>query len=161
MKLSIPEMSLVVFIGPSGCGKTTFGREHFAPFEVVSSDFCRGLVGNSETNQAVTGVAFDLLYEIVRRRLALGLLTVVDATNVRREDRAGYVRIAREFHVLPVAVVFDDVTNGYEKPIIRPARCERRDGLAGQMIGKSMSMEIGNHSQKRLRLNLSNWNTPS
>jgi len=107
MKLTIPEMSLVVFIGPSGCGKSTFGREHFAPFEVVSSDFCRGLVGNSETNQAVTGCAFDLLYEIVRRRLALGLLTVVDATNVRREDRAGYVRIAREFHVLPVAVVFD------------------------------------------------------
>jgi protein phosphatase len=107
MKLTMPELSLVVFIGPSGSGKSTFGRDHFAPFEVVSSDFCRGLVGNDEGNQAVTNEAFDLLKEIVRKRLALGLLTVIDATNVHREDRASFVRIAREFHVLPVAVVFD------------------------------------------------------
>jgi len=31
MKLTIPELSLVVLIGPSGCGKSSFARAHFKP----------------------------------------------------------------------------------------------------------------------------------
>src|SRR5690242_15419731 len=61
MKLTIPELSLVVLIGPSGCGKSTFARRHFAPTEVLSSDFCRGLVSDDENRQDATGDAFDLL----------------------------------------------------------------------------------------------------
>ena len=45
MKITIPELSLVLLIGPSGSGKSTFARTHFKPTEVLSSDFCRGLVG--------------------------------------------------------------------------------------------------------------------
>ena len=37
----------------------------------------------------------------------LGKLTVVDATNIRPEDRKPLVALAREFHCLPVAFVFD------------------------------------------------------
>ena len=29
VKLTIPELSLIVLIGPSGCGKSTFARKHF------------------------------------------------------------------------------------------------------------------------------------
>jgi len=29
MKITIPELSLVLLIGPSGCGKSTFARQHF------------------------------------------------------------------------------------------------------------------------------------
>ena len=29
MKISIPELSLVILIGPSGCGKSTFARKQF------------------------------------------------------------------------------------------------------------------------------------
>ncbi len=39
--------------------------------------------------------------------MAAGRLAVVDATNVKREDRAHLVRLAREYHFLPVAIVFD------------------------------------------------------
>lgn len=91
--------------GPSG--KSTFAREHFGRFEVVSSDFCRGVVSNDENDQTVSKEAFDLLHSILHHRLRLGRLTVVDATNVRPEDRKQFVRIAREHHVLPVAIVFD------------------------------------------------------
>ena len=70
MKLTIPELSLVVLVGPSGCGKSTFARTHFAPFEVLSSDFCRGLVSNNENDQSATGPAFEVLHFVAARRLA-------------------------------------------------------------------------------------------
>ncbi len=107
MTVTIPELSLVVFIGASGSGKSSFGRKHFGRFEVVSSDFCRGLVADDENDQAASAPAFDLLYEIVGKRLTLGRLTAIDATNVRPEDRKRLVLLAREHHVLPVALVFD------------------------------------------------------
>ncbi|MGD0789348.1 MAG: polynucleotide kinase-phosphatase [Terracidiphilus sp.] len=107
MKITIPELSLVVLIGPSGSGKSTFGRAHFKPTEVLSSDFCRGLVADNENDQTVTGNAFEILHFIARKRLALGRLTVIDATNVQPDSRKALVELAREFHVLPVALVFN------------------------------------------------------
>ncbi|MEX2670762.1 MAG: polynucleotide kinase-phosphatase [Phycisphaeraceae bacterium] len=107
MTIKLPELCLIVLVGPSGSGKSTFARQHFGPFEVLSSDFCRGLVSDDENDQRVSGEAFELLHTILHQRLKLGRLTVVDATNVRPEDRRMLVQIAREHHVLPVAVVFD------------------------------------------------------
>ena len=107
MKITIPELSLVVLIGPSGCGKTTFAKQHFKPTEVLSSDFCRALVSDDENDQSATNDAFAVLHYIARKRLAAGRLTVVDATNVQPESRKPLVELAREFHVLPVAIIFD------------------------------------------------------
>jgi protein phosphatase len=107
MKIHLPELSLILLIGPSGSGKSSFGRKHFLPTEVVSSDFCRGLVADNENDQSATGDAFELLHAIVRKRLERGRLTVVDATNVQPEARKSLLEIAREYHVLPVAIVFD------------------------------------------------------
>ncbi|MDR2013413.1 MAG: polynucleotide kinase-phosphatase [Rhodanobacter sp.] len=107
MSVRIPELSLVALIGPSGSGKSSFARKHFLPTEVLSSDACRGWVSDDENDQAATGDAFDVLYFIARKRLAAGRLTVIDATNVRPEDRKRLVDLAREFHVLPAAIVFD------------------------------------------------------
>ena len=103
----IPELALVVLIGASGSGKSTFARKQFKPTEVLSSDGCRGMVSDDENNQAATHDAFDLLHFIARKRLARGLLTVVDATNVEPESRKPLVAIAREFHALPVAIVLN------------------------------------------------------
>ncbi|MEM7514329.1 MAG: AAA family ATPase, partial [Bacteroidota bacterium] len=107
MEISVPKLSLVLLIGASGSGKSTFARKLFSPFEVVSSDECRGMVSNDVNDLSATNEAFDLLYHIVRIRLTKGLLTVVDATNVRREDRKKLVEIAREHHALPVAIALD------------------------------------------------------
>src|SRR5579884_1930504 len=107
LTLRIPELSLVVLIGPSGCGKSTFARKHFKPTEVLSSDFCRGLVSDDENNQSATTDAFEILHFIARKRLARGLLTVIDATNVQPEGRKPLVELAREYHVLPVAIVLN------------------------------------------------------
>lgn len=107
MKISIPKLSLVVLIGPSGSGKSTFARTHFLPTEVLSSDYCRGLVSDDENDQAVTQEAFSVLHFIAAKRLALGKLTVVDATNVQPEARKPLVELARKYHCLPVAIVLN------------------------------------------------------
>jgi protein phosphatase len=107
MTFTIPELSLVVLIGPSGCGKSTFARKHFKPTEVMSSDGFRALVSDDENDQSATDDAFAALHFVAARRLARAKLTVVDATNVQPEARKPLVALAREYHVLPVAIVLD------------------------------------------------------
>ena len=107
MKITIPELSLVVLVGTSGSGKSTFARRHFKPTEILSSDFCRGLVADDENDQGATKDAFAVLHFIAARRLAAGRLTVVDATNVQPEARRPLIALAREYHCLPVAIVLD------------------------------------------------------
>ena len=106
-ELTVPELSLVVLIGVTGSGKSTFARAHFKPTEVISSDFCRGLVADDENDQSATPDAFEVLQFIAGKRLASGRLTVVDATNVQPEARRQLVLLAREHDVLPVAIVLD------------------------------------------------------
>ncbi|MGW4893927.1 polynucleotide kinase-phosphatase [Kitasatospora sp. NPDC004240] len=106
-RLPVTDVSLVLLIGTSGAGKSSFARKHFLPTQVVSSDFCRGLVADDENDQSASAEAFDVLHYIVGKRLAAGRLTVVDATNVQPEARKQLVRIAREHDVLPIAIVLD------------------------------------------------------
>jgi protein phosphatase len=106
-RIDIPALSLVVLVGVSGSGKSTFARKHFLGTEVISSDFCRGLVADDENDQAATKDAFDVLHYIAGKRLAAGRLTVIDATNVQPEARKQLVALAREHDVLPVAIVLD------------------------------------------------------
>ncbi|GAA3383573.1 polynucleotide kinase-phosphatase [Cryptosporangium minutisporangium] len=106
-ELRIPALSLVCLVGVSGSGKSTFARTHFGRFEVLSSDFCRGLVADDENDQSATSAAFDVLHHIAGVRLAGGRLTVVDATNVQSQSRASLVALARAHDVLPVAIVLD------------------------------------------------------
>ncbi len=107
MRIDLPDPSLVVLVGASGCGKSTWAARHFRSTEVLSSDFCRGLVADDENDQSASRDAFAVLHEIARRRLANLRLTVVDATNVQREARRPLVELAREHDLFPVAVVLD------------------------------------------------------
>ena len=106
-QLDIPELALVVLIGASSSGKSTFARQHFLPTEIVSSDFCRALVADSENALNVNDDAFEVLHLIVAKRLKQGKLTVVDATNVQPEARKSLLALARQYHVLAVAIVLN------------------------------------------------------
>ena len=107
IRLSIPDLSLVVLIGVSSAGKSTFAREHFLSTEVLSADFFRGVVADDENSLEATDDAFAALHFVAARRLARGLLTVVDATNVQPEARKPLVELAKRYHAQPVAIVFD------------------------------------------------------
>ncbi|MEU6801962.1 polynucleotide kinase-phosphatase [Streptomyces neyagawaensis] len=105
--LPVTDLSLVVLIGASGSGKSTFARKHFKPTEIISSDFCRGLVSDDENDQSATKDAFDVLHYIAGKRLAAGRRTVVDATSVQSESRKQLIDLARKHDVLPIAIVLD------------------------------------------------------
>ncbi|MFI6809656.1 polynucleotide kinase-phosphatase [Streptomyces luteogriseus] len=105
--LPVTDLSLVVLVGATGSGKSTFAHRHFKPTEVISSDFCRGLVSDDENDQGATKDAFDVLHYIAGKRLAAGRRTVVDATSVQSDARRQLIDLAKSHDVLPIAIVLD------------------------------------------------------
>jgi protein phosphatase len=140
--IKIPELALVVLIGPSGSGKSSFARKHFKPTEILSSDFCRGLVSDDENDQAATKDAFETLHFIARKRLAAARLTVVDATNVQPEARKPLVALAREFHALPVAIVLN-----LPERVCR----ERNEGRADRTFGPHVIRQQRDQLKRSIR----------
>jgi len=51
-------------------------------------------------------------------------LTVIDATDVKPDDRKRLLNLAREYHVLPVAIVFD----------LPPNLCDEGNRTRGDVI---------------------------
>jgi protein phosphatase len=137
MKISIPNLSLVVLMGPSGSGKSTFARNHFLPTEILSSDACRAMVSDNENDQAVTKDAFDVLRFIAGKRLALGRLTVIDATNVQPEARKPLVELARQYHCLPVVLVLD-----LPEKVCHERNRLRTDGNFGPHVVRNQSSQL-------------------
>lgn len=107
MNITIPDLALVMLVGASGSGKSTFARTHFKPTEVISSDACRAMVCDDENSLEATKDAFEVLHFITAKRLAGRRLTVIDATNVQPEARRTLIALAREYHCMAVAIVFD------------------------------------------------------
>ncbi len=105
--LPIPDLCLVVLIGASGAGKSTFASANFAETEIISSDRARGMISDDENDQSVTGRAFELVNHWASHRLALGKLTVIDATNVQAHARKPLVKLAKDHDVVPVAIIVD------------------------------------------------------
>jgi protein phosphatase len=107
VRITIPDLSLVLLVGPSGCGKSTFARRHFLPTEIVSSDHYRAVVTDDESAQHASRDAFELVHHVVEKRLLWKRFTVVDATNLKADGRKPLLELARRFHYLVSAIVFD------------------------------------------------------
>jgi len=134
MRIEIPELCVVALVGVSSSGKSTFTKKHFKPTEVLSSDYFRALVSDDENNQMVTPQAFEALHFIANKRLELGLLTVIDATNVQEHARAQILRLAKDQNCLAVAIVLD-----IPEKIIRERNAARPDrNLGGNVISRQM-----------------------
>ncbi|WP_437299771.1 polynucleotide kinase-phosphatase [Sorangium sp. So ce426] len=143
--LIVPSLSLVVLVGASGSGKSTFARAHFKPTEILSSDHYRGVVSDDENDQAASGAAFEVLHFIAGKRLASGRLAVVDATNVQADARRPLVALAREHHVLPVAIVLD-----MPEKLCHARNAGRPDRQFGPHVVRGQSREL-RRSLKELR----------
>jgi protein phosphatase len=141
--IKVPDLSLVVLVGISGSGKSTFAARHCLPTEVISSDFCRGLVSDDPDDQTVTADAFDVLHYIAGKRLAAGRLTVIDATSVQPAARKSLIELARTHHVLSVAIVLDlseaacaarnaaRPDRAFGRHVLRQQHTQLRHGLGG------------------------------
>lgn len=106
-EFEVPDPALILLIGAAGSGKSTLAARLFAPDEVLSSDAFRALIAGDAADQRATGPAFRALGRALERRLGMGLLTVVDATNVRAADRRPWIKAARRHGVPVAAIVFD------------------------------------------------------
>ncbi len=135
--LHVPDFSLVVLIGAAGSGKSTFAAKHFRPTEAVSSDYCRALIGDDETDQSATTDAIDLMREIAARRLKHRKLAVIDASNIRAADRKRWVQLAREFYAPPVAIVLDP---SVEVCVARNK--QRAERASGGKLARQMTAEL-------------------
>jgi protein phosphatase len=125
----------VVLIGPAGAGKTSFARTHFKPTEVLSSDFCRALISDDEGDQSVSAQAFALLRFIATRRLRLGRLTVIDATNVKPSHRRPLLHLAQRAGRPAVAIVFDlPLAACLAQNLLRPDRRVQEEAIRDQWI---------------------------
>ena len=69
VKLTLPELSLVVLVGASSSGKSTFARKHFKPTEVVSADACRALVADDEKRWTSTRRRSPFCKRLLQRAL--------------------------------------------------------------------------------------------
>jgi F420-dependent oxidoreductase-like protein len=105
--VNLPAPCVVVLVGPGASGKTTWADEHFAADVIVSSDRLRALVGSGEDDIAASADAFELLDDVVRRRLARRLTTVIDTLGLDAERRTRWLALARQHRLPCVAVAFD------------------------------------------------------
>ncbi|HYT76560.1 MAG TPA: AAA family ATPase [Vicinamibacterales bacterium] len=80
-------LACVILVGLPGAGKTTFFRERLSAYEHVSKDTFPRHARNKQGRQDAA----------LRAALSARRSTVVDNTNVSREDRAAIIAIAREF----------------------------------------------------------------
>jgi protein phosphatase len=97
----------VLLCGPAACGKSTLARRIARPTQIVSSDRCRALVGDDESNQTLSPRAFDLFHRIIAHRLALGRFTVADSTAISPDARRELRRLARRARRPVVLLAFE------------------------------------------------------
>lgn len=105
--INIPSRALVLTVGPAGCGKSTFVEWHFPATTIVSSDRCREMVSDSETDQSQNKQAFELFHTWIRLRLAAGRLTVADATNLLPSARTRLREIAAVTNTPVIVLEFE------------------------------------------------------
>jgi len=122
--IAIAPDSLVLFVGAAGSGKSTLAGQLFPADAILSSDALRAELSGDPANQAATPVAFRILHQRAARRLAAGMLTVVDATNVEAAARRPLHRLAAAAGRPIIAIVLD----------LPPATCLARNAARPERV---------------------------
>lgn len=97
---------LILLVGPSGAGKSTHAvAMGYTDDQIVSSDAIRQTLCGDFQDQSKNAQVFAALHAIVKARIDSGLLTVVDATNLRSADRLALRSLTNEdgeieYHVI-------------------------------------------------------------
>lgn len=97
---------MIVLIGVPGSGKSTWAKQQKGT--VLSSDEMRVVLSGNVNNQEIHSKVFGTMRHLLRTRLELSASpTIIDATNIRRRDRKGWLQLAAKFGAKVEAVHFD------------------------------------------------------
>jgi len=96
-RLILPRRTLLVLCGPTGSGKSTLAAQRFTETAIVSSDRCRAMVCDSESEQAFNKDAFDLFYYILRKRMLNSFFCVADSTALKPLARQELRKLSRNY----------------------------------------------------------------
>lgn len=132
-RLVLPQRTLLVLCGLAGAGKSTFARtftkeqytQGLRETSIVSSDYCRALVCDDETNQQVSRDAFDLLYYIMQKRMLQDRFTIVDTTALQAYTRHRLLEMAQRTNYATCLLIFN----------VSAAICTQRDRGRGRIVG--------------------------
>lgn len=111
----LPQRVLIVLCGPAGAGKSTFAHtfveqhkhQGYRTTSIVSSDYCRALLCDDETNQQVNRDTFDLFYHLINKRMFYGRLTIADSTALQKDARQRLLELAARHHYYTCLFVFN------------------------------------------------------
>ena len=123
--------SVIVLCGPAACGKSTFAARHFRPTHVISSDFCRQLVCDEETDQRYHAQTFALLNFLIGQRLSINRICVVDSTAITPGARKSLLDLGRKYRVRTELFLFD----------IALEKCLERDRTRARSVGPKVIEE--------------------
>lgn len=105
--IAVPADALVILCGPAASGKSLFARRNARATQIVSSDRCRALVCDDESDQRFSPRAFDLFHRTIAHRLAVGRLTLADSTAISPDARRELRRLARRAGRPAILICFD------------------------------------------------------
>jgi predicted kinase len=103
-------LTVTLLCGPPGAGKSTWGETFIKQnnnMSYISTDKIREEIGGSESNQAVSGLAFKIAKTRMGKALDDGKNVLIDATNMYRKTRKDFINIARGRGAQTIAVVFE------------------------------------------------------
>ncbi|TMC15207.1 MAG: adenylyl-sulfate kinase [Chloroflexi bacterium] len=134
--ITVPRRSLLVLSGPAGAGKSTFARkiidQHrhkgFRPTMIISSDSCRALVCDDETNQQVNRDTFDLFHFIINKRMYQNRFTIADSTALQADARHRLLELAQRHHYHACLFIFN----------IPLEICQQRDRNRRRLVGEQV-----------------------
>jgi predicted kinase len=84
-----------MLVGVSGSGKSAYAREHFKPYQVLSTDGLREQISDSRAAHDAHDDAVAILGQILTLRCQRELVSVVDSTALETEFRNRIRTIAR------------------------------------------------------------------
>ncbi len=101
--------SFVMLIGLSGSGKTSWVRElGVGPNEIyLNADSMRAILGSGEGDQTVNKQVFSTLKTMFKYSLFVGHSIILDNTNLTRETRKDWIKMAKDAGYEITAIVFD------------------------------------------------------
>jgi predicted kinase len=101
-----PAGSVILAIGLPGSGKSSWFKRH--NINPLSSDLLRALLFDDANEQRFQDLVFSNLRSMLKARLiAKRPLNYVDATNLTPHERAGWIKLAKDYGYEVQAVFFD------------------------------------------------------